>query len=338
LDIAAYIKELILTNECVILPQFGGFITKYRPANVDPRKKILVPPSKEIEFHNELTKDNGLLVNYITRKNKTFNTRARRLVEDFVKEINTRLDNGEKVVFEGIGTFVRDTASGRLLFYSLSDENYLIDSYGLMDLELDELATHDAAQEEEVKTPAVKIVRRKQTGIWIAASITVIILLLILMIPLTDSGHLFRLNFGFLGARKSANLRKSENEKIVFGKRRMPDQDTVKNLEKIIDNATRKEVALFYSEPEKEYDKSVVNQTNNQASRYYIIAGSFKRLDNAQRLKSDLVSHGYSPQILQTKNGYYRVILSSFDNRNIAIRELERIRKDLNRPVWILSI
>ncbi len=321
LDIAAYIKELILTNECVILPQFGGFVTKYRPAKIDPRNKILAPPSKEIEFHGELTKDNGLLVNYIARKNKTFNTRARRLIEDFVNEINARLDNGEKVVFEGIGIFVRDKDSGRLLFYSLSDENYLIDSYGLMDLELDELATHGVAQEEEVKTPAVKIVRRKQTGIWIAASIIVIILLLILIIPLTDSVHLYR-------------LRRSENEKIVFGKRRMPEQDTVKNLEKIIDNATKKEVALFYSEPEKKYDEDILSGTG----KYYIVAGSFKKLGNAQRLKTDLLNHGYSPQILQTKNGYYRVTLSSFDNRNIAIRELERIRKDLNLTVWILSI
>jgi nucleoid DNA-binding protein len=318
LDVAAYIKELILTNECVILPQFGGFVTRYRPAKVDPRKKILAPPSKEIEFHSEMTKDNGVLVNYIVRKNKTFNTRARRLVEDFVNEINARLDNGEKVVFEGIGTFVRDINSGKLLFYSLSDENYLIDSYGLMNLELDELATQDIAEEEGIKTPPVKIVRRKQTGIWIAASIIVVILLLILMIPLTDSS--------------------SKNEKIVFGKRRMPEQDSLKNLESIIDNATRKEVALLYSEPEKEYDEDIVSGTNDQAGRYYLVAGSFKRLDNAQRLKTDLLNQGYSPQILQTKNGYYRVTLSSFDNRNIAIRELERIRKNLNLTVWILSI
>jgi nucleoid DNA-binding protein len=338
LDVAAYIKELILTNECVILPHFGGFVTRYRPAKVDPRKKILAPPSKEIEFHSEMTKDNGVLVNYIVRKNKTFNTRARRLVEDFVKEINARLDNGEKVVLEGIGTFVRDADSGKLLFYSLSDENYLIDSYGLMNLELDELATHVVEQEEEVKTPPVKIIRRKQTGIWIAAGVIVIILLLILMIPLTDSGYLYRLDFGFFSGRKSDSRGSSKNEKIVFGKRRMPEQDSMKNLESIIDNATRKEVALFYSEPEDKYDESAVNRTNDQAGRYYLVAGSFKRLDNAQRLKTDLLNQGYSPQILQTKNGYYRVTLSSFDNRNIAIRELERIRKNLNLTVWILSI
>jgi nucleoid DNA-binding protein len=325
LDIAAYIKELILTNECVILPHFGGFVTRYSPAKIDPGKKILAPPSKEIEFHSELTTDNGLLVNYIARKNKTFNTRARRLVEDFVNEINARLNNGEKVVFEGIGIFVKDTNSGRLLFDTLSDENYLMDSYGLMDLELDELKKSGFAEEPGIKTPPVKIIRRKQTGIWIAASVVVIILLLILMIPLTDSNYL-------------SILRRSEKEKIVFGKRRIPEQDSLKKMEQIIENATKKEVALFYSEPEQKYNEPVVNRTNDNASKYYLVAGSFKRLDNAQKLKTDLLNQGYTPQILQTKNGYYRVTLSSFDNRNIAIRELEKIRRELNLTVWILSI
>jgi nucleoid DNA-binding protein len=334
LDIAAHIKELILTNECVILPQFGGFITKYRPAKIDPGKKILAPPSKEIEFHRELKRDNGLLVNYIARKNKTFNTRARRLVEDFVNEINGRLDSGEKVVFEGLGTFVKDINSGEVLFYSFSDENYLIDSYGLMNLELDDLEKTGTIDDSGIRTPPVKIINRKQTGFWIAASVIIIILLLILMVPLTDSNYLYNLNFGFLVAGKSDSLRNKENEKIVFGKRKIVKQDSVKNLEQIIDNATKKEVALFYSEPEKKYDEDIISQTN----KYYLVAGSFKRLDNARKLKTDLLNHGYNPQILQTKNGYYRVTLSSFDNRNIAIRELERIRKDLNRTVWILSI
>jgi len=334
LDIAAYIKELILTNECVILPQFGGFISKYRPAKIDPGEKILAPPSKEIEFHSELKKDNGILVNYVARKNKTFNTRARRVVNDFVNEINARLDNGEKVIFEGIGTFIKDINNDEILFYSYSDENYLIDSYGLMNLELNELGKSGNIEDSVIRTPPIKIISRKQTGFWVAGSVIILTLLLILMIPLTDSNYLYNLNFGFLFAGKSDNHRNKENEKIVFGKRRIIKQDTVKDIEKIIDNATKKEVALFYNEPEKKYDENIISGTN----KYYLVAGSFKKLDNAQKLKTDLLNDGYDPQILKTKNGYYRVTLSSFNNRNIAIRELERIRKDLNRTVWILSI
>ena len=139
MDIAGYIKELILKNECVILPQFGGFITKYRPANIDSDKNILTPPSKEIEFRSDLKKDNGVLVNYIAKKKRIFSTRARRLVEDYVQEIKVRLDRGENVVFQGLGTFIKDSRDQEIKFISLKDENYLVDSYGLMNLELTEL-------------------------------------------------------------------------------------------------------------------------------------------------------------------------------------------------------
>ena len=334
MDIAAYIKELILTNECVILPQFGGFISKYRPAKIDPGGKILIPPSKEIEFHKELKKDNGLLVKYIAQKKKTFNTRARRLIEDFVNEINTKLDNGEKVIFEGLGTFVKDLKNNEIVFNSFRDENYLIDSYGLMNLELNELEKSGNLVDSGIRIPQVKIINRKQTGFWVAASVIILILLMILIIPLTDSNYLNNLNFSFLFAGRSDSLGNRESEKIVFGRRIIVKQDSVKDIEKIIDNANKKEVALFYSEPEEKHDKDIIRQ----AGKYYLVAGSFKRLDNAQKLKMDLLNSGYNPQILQTKNGYYRVTLSSFDNRTIAIRELERIRKVLNHTVWILSI
>jgi nucleoid DNA-binding protein len=334
LDIALYIKELILKNECVILPGFGGFISRYRPANIDSEKKILTPPSKEIEFRKDLKKDNGLLANYIAKKKKIFVTRARRLIEDYVNEINAKLDKGEKVLIKGIGTLVKDLRNQDIKFLSLRDENYLIDSYGLMDLELSEVGKPGNQFETDLQVPPVKIINRKKTGFWVASSIVVLILLLILIIPLTHSDYSADINSRFLYPDKSDSLTREKNEKIVFGQRRIINQDSVNDIGQIIDNATKKEVALFYSEPEDNASEDFISEPN----KYYLVAGSFKRLENAERLKSDLLNDGYNSQIIKTENGYVRVILSSFDNRNFAIQELERIRKGLNRNVWILSI
>jgi nucleoid DNA-binding protein len=334
LDIALYIKELILNNECVILPGFGGFISRYRPANLDPEKKILTPPSKEIEFQKDLKKDNGLLANYIVKKKKIFVTRARRLIEDYVNEINAKLDKGEKVVLQGIGTLVKDLRNQEIKFLSLRDENYLIDSYGLMDLELSEVKKLSRQFETDLQVPQVKIINRKKTGFWVASSIVILILLMILIIPLTHSDYSANINSRFLYPDKSDSLIREKNEKIVFGQRRIINQDSVNDIGQIIDNATKKEVALFYSEPEHNASEDFISEPN----KYYLVAGSFKRHENAERLKSDLLNDGYNPQIIKTEDGYFRVILSSFDNRNFAIRELERIRKGLNRNVWILSI
>ena len=336
MDIAFFIKELILKNECVILPHFGGFLTRYRPAYIDPEEKILTPPSKEIEFRKDLTKDNGLLVNYIAKKKKIFITKARRLIQDYVNEINAKLSRGEKVVLGGIGSFVKDSTDQEIKFFTLSDENYLIDSYGLMNLELTGLEKSCSPVDTDLKIPPVKVINRKKTRFWVASSIVILILLLILIISLTDSKYNTKINLGFLFPVKPDSISSEENEKIIFGQRRIIRQDSANDVGHLIDNTARKEVALFYSETENEdyKDEDFISQSN----KYYLIAGSFKRLENAERLKSDLLNDGYNPQILKTENGYFRVTLSSFDNRNIAIRELERIRKGLKRSVWILSI
>ncbi|UCH14860.1 MAG: HU family DNA-binding protein, partial [Bacteroidales bacterium] len=163
MDIADYIRELILKNECVILPQFGGFISNYRPANIDREKKLLTPPSKEIEFRSDLKKDNGVLVNYIAKKKRVFSTRARRLVDEFVDELNARLNRGENVVFKGLGSFVKDSRDQEVKFFTLKDENYLIDSYGLMNLELSELEKTGNIDSTSIRIPPVKIINRKKT-------------------------------------------------------------------------------------------------------------------------------------------------------------------------------
>jgi len=63
-EINQYIKELLLLNDCVIIPQFGGFVANYKPATIENNK--FFPPTKEVAFNNKLTSNDGLLINYIS--------------------------------------------------------------------------------------------------------------------------------------------------------------------------------------------------------------------------------------------------------------------------------
>jgi len=340
LDIAKYIRELILLNECVILPKFGGFISKYRPANIDPGKKILSPPSKIIEFHKDLLKDNGLLINHIAKEEGISNISSGKLIEDFVYEMNTKLGKGDTVVLKGVGSFRKDIKSRKIIFDTFRDENYLADSYGLPNLELNELEISDSEKDFEFQIPPIKTIRRKRTGFWIVSSIIVLVLLLILLIPYAESGYLQNLNFNFIYGRKSDSIRLKKEEKIIFGQRKKTEQDSAESqIEDIIDVTTRKEIALFYTEPEEHKPQDYkTEELISQSDKYYLVAGSFKRLENAHNLREELSGSGYNPQIIHTRNGYFRVILNSFQDRNVAIRELEKVRKGLNRPIWILNI
>ena len=168
---------------------------------------------------------------------------------------------------------------------------------------------------------------------------------MIFIIPYTEPGQLKYLSFNNLFGQRKKSADNEKEEKIVFGQRRLIVEDSsIKEIEEAIDVTTKKEVALAYAEPKESQQEDhvaedyITEESFSPGGRYYIVAGSFKKLENARKLMASLRDDGFDPQILQTDNGYFRVTLNSFQHRNLAVRELQRIRQGLNRSVWILSI
>ncbi len=65
---------------------------------------------------------------------------------------------------------------------------------------------------------------------------------------------------------------------------------------------------------------------NRDLFNYHIIGGSSKRKDVALALSQQLYQKGYPCRVLES-NGRYRVVIQSFSNKEVAIRELERLRE-----------
>ena len=74
--------------------------------------------------------------------------------------------------------------------------------------------------------------------------------------------------------------------------------------------------------------------------RFSVVIGSFKTRTNAFALKDRMVSEGYRSVVAENESGMMRVIISSFDSRNEAVRSRDNI-KDKYRPnfqdAWILE-
>ena len=65
MTLANYINDLLYRYDCVIVPNFGGFITNIIGANVSAEKNTFYPPKKQITFNVYLQHNDGLLANYI---------------------------------------------------------------------------------------------------------------------------------------------------------------------------------------------------------------------------------------------------------------------------------
>lgn len=332
INIDQYIRELIMLSECIILPDFGGFETTYRPAVIDKKSSVLLPPSKQIVFKENLKRDNGVLVDYIAKHEKLEKEIVRKNVEDYVRQLNYKLNEEKQVHLKEIGLFKLDK-NNRIAFEAYKEENLLADSFGLGEIHVDTKRAPSSAEPLYKIPEPLEQTGRKRTRLWIAAGGAIIIVLVALLIPLRnqfsgpDNRSLF--SFNFLSDKSSKN-----QEKITFGKQVKADTDSVDlAVEEKIDARTNKEKALLYSE-----DKAGGDKDYSSYSKFYLIAGSFKSYRNASKMKEALIEKGYTPEIIQTNNQYYRVVLDSCTDRDFALKELEKYRKGLSQTVWILSI
>ena len=71
-----YISDLLEDHDCVIIPDFGGFIGNYASARINPVNHRIDPPFRKITFNKLLVHNDGLLAAYIAKKEEE-NTRAR---------------------------------------------------------------------------------------------------------------------------------------------------------------------------------------------------------------------------------------------------------------------
>ena len=50
-QLTKYIVQLLHQHDCVIIPDFGGFVAQYKPATLDSVTGFYSPPSKQILFN-----------------------------------------------------------------------------------------------------------------------------------------------------------------------------------------------------------------------------------------------------------------------------------------------
>jgi cell division septation protein DedD len=95
-----------------------------------------------------------------------------------------------------------------------------------------------------------------------------------------------------------------------------------------------KEEAAPSTAPEDSKPVPVPKPTGKQ---YYIIAGSFGKESNAQKLVHQLKQKGFEAMIADTNsNGMFRVAYASVGNLNLAKEQLNAIRQEDNAEAWIL--
>ena len=103
IEINRHIEILLLSNDCVIVPGFGGFMAHHVDARYDGTDNMFLPPLRTVGFNPQLTMNDSLLVlSYVETYDMSYPEALRR-IEDEVAEIRQTLENEGKYEVDNVG-------------------------------------------------------------------------------------------------------------------------------------------------------------------------------------------------------------------------------------------
>lgn len=300
MEINQYIKELLLLNDCVIIPEFGGFVANYQPAAIE--KNQFFPPNKEIAFNNKLISNDGLLINYIADSEGSNYFSAKQKLESFVEETLAQLERNRNVYFEGVGYLHYDSREN-LLFEPQLKQNLLVESYGLQNFSYEKL------YQRQIPKPAFKVEYREAVPVIFQKrklrklAVTLPLLLALALIPMKhNKEYLSKSDMGIWEALSTSTI-----------------ATPVATLEVKVAEPT----AIITVSPAEQF-------------KYFIIGGSFKSEENAINYIHQLKQQGYSGKDLGIFNGLHRIAMKGYSTMEEAQKELNSMRyKSPESDVWI---
>ncbi len=310
LDIKIYIQELLFSHDCVIIPGFGGFISNHIPAQVDRSAGMFHPPVRQISFNRNLNHNDGLLVGKISESMGIQYGDARAVVEEFAADLRRKLDRGEKVVFDHIGSFVNNE-EGNIQFEPDREVNYHLDSYGLESFRCMPLEGYEDRKltlSRTVREPAGRVITRRM--LWRAA---VIVPVVAALVAVQMNGDLFR-----------ARVERSSMNPLVtaeFENNKRAVEDEIST--QVVTDAGS--VAPSDGETITAVEVPVAAEAapvNTSAAVYSLITGSFKSEENALVQVEELKTEGFQPVVFQSDNGFFRV--SAVDCSDLGTANFKR--------------
>lgn len=124
------IGDLLLRHNCVVVPSFGGFVSKQTSAVIDYKTGVMHPPKKSLLFNKQLINNDGLLASVLAKETGQTFDEASSEIQKQVISWHKALNSGERINLENIGFLFLDQEKN-IGFEQDRYFNMLLQSYGL---------------------------------------------------------------------------------------------------------------------------------------------------------------------------------------------------------------
>jgi nucleoid DNA-binding protein/cell division septation protein DedD len=309
MQMSSYISDLLYRHECVVIPGFGAFITRRVPAQHFATTHTLYPPKKGLSFNEQIQQNDGLLVNYVSTVEQIPYEDAMQEIRNYVRFLDHEIDENGEITIHKVGRFSR-TAENALSFTPMYLVNYLPEAFGLTKQEsyaINRTPVAAPVTEETVEeTPVFQLETPKtKSAAWVRAAAAVAILV--------------------AGSYVGLHSYQTQTVNDAIAIEEMANEQFKTKVQ---------EASFLISTPLP----SVTMQVEPIVKNFHVVAGAFRDPANADKKVSQLIESGFEAErIGVNRYGLHNVAFGSFVERDDAINELYRIRKQGFEGAWLLS-
>ncbi|KAA6331074.1 hypothetical protein EZS27_020285 [termite gut metagenome] len=349
-ELAQHIERLLLENDCVIIPDFGGIITHYVPAQRINGEKVFLPPIRSISFNPKLKINDGILVqSYMKKYNVPFSDATQMMKRDVDKLISFLQEKG-KFELSNIGE-IHCTSQNTYEFIPYTNKITTSYLYGLDSFEIKEISELNSNQQtERHSTLFVSCFRY-------AVAIAAVLFLSFFLSPAVENTNVEDRNYASLlpsdifkhsiaiAPIAVTNQKDNDNKQGLAAteNKRNIENEKVENIEPVTEKKAEIEAEVTTSQTETaDITKSIVpviaKKKAIKSTKYHIIASMTENPQMAQTNMKALKKDGYSNTQTITINRVVCISMMSFSTYEDAYRKLLLLRRHKNyESAWIMK-
>lgn len=308
-SLSQHIEYLLLTHNCVIVPQFGAFVTHSSNAQRAESEELFFPPRRVVRFNPALTEDDGLLVDVVRAVHQCPIPDAKRLIQAMVLQLRQQLLADGQTDFGTIGIFTQDE-DGKMTFSACQAGITTPDYYGLDAFSMSKLTTlqrrdkladkHKTASEGFTDTDKHIVIRISRRSLRYVSTVAAVVLLCVLFAPPIRTHHK-RLT------QQASMLPPVENVKEA------PAKMTV-----ITPTGTTKTAIQAPIVEQAVMAETVAAKPASAKAKYAIVVASNVSIKNAERYVADLQLRGYENAEIFDNGKMLRVVLGGYADETEA--------------------
>ncbi len=153
IDIPAHIEKLLFLHDTLTIPGFGTFTATKISSTADYTGGTVAPPSKSLTFSENITTDDGILVQDLAVTNGVSSEEARRWIDEFVEKMQAQLGQREIVTLPAVGRLYKNYV--QKIQFLPDTTNFSPESFGLPPLQFSPIGrSREVEKNQDAPPPA----------------------------------------------------------------------------------------------------------------------------------------------------------------------------------------